>query len=125
MSFCWAVAARAAKPVEAESGKSPDASTVAVAKATLEDLSRGLVLTAEFKPYQEVDVMAKVAGYVKEINVDVGDRVKEGQVLAILEIPEMADDRARAQAAWIAVRRRWRAPRTRSSKPNPRTISRT
>jgi len=43
--------------------------------------------------------MAKVAGYVKQINVDVGDRVTEGQVLAILAIPEMADDRARAQAA--------------------------
>ena len=42
--------------------------------------------------------MAKVAGYVKNINVDVGDRVKEGQLLATLEIPEMADDRARAQA---------------------------
>jgi RND family efflux transporter MFP subunit len=40
-----------------------------------------------------------VAGYVKQINVDVGDRVTEGQVLAILEIPEMVDDRARAQAA--------------------------
>ena len=78
--------------------KPPDAPTVAVAKATIEDLSHGLVLTAEFKPYQEVDLMAKVAGYVKQINVDVGDRVTEGQVLAILEIPEMADDRARAQA---------------------------
>jgi RND family efflux transporter MFP subunit len=86
------------KPVEAESPKSSDSSTVAVAKATIEDLSQGMVLTAEFKPYQEIDVMAKVAGYVKEINVDVGDRVKEGQALATLEIPEMADDRARAQA---------------------------
>jgi RND family efflux transporter MFP subunit len=84
---------------DAEATKAPDAPTVAVAQATIEDLSRGLVLTAEFKPYQEVDLMAKVAGYVKQINVDVGDRVSEGQVLAILEIPEMADDRARAQAA--------------------------
>jgi RND family efflux transporter MFP subunit len=58
-----------------------------------------MVLTAEFKPFQEVDLMAKVAGYVKKINVDVGDRVTEGQRLAVLEIPEMADDRARAQAA--------------------------
>jgi RND family efflux transporter MFP subunit len=57
-----------------------------------------LVLTAEFKPFQEVDLMAKVAGYVKNIKVDVGDRVQQGQVLAILEIPEMADDRARAKA---------------------------
>ncbi len=83
---------------EADAAKESEALTVAVAKATIEDLSRGLVLTAEFKPFQEVDLMAKVAGYVKKINVDVGDRVTEGQVLAVLEIPEMADDRARAQA---------------------------
>jgi len=86
-------------PVEARSPKTADAPTVAVAKAAFADLSRGMVLTAEFKPYQEVDIMAKVAGYVKSIPVDVGDRVKEGQLLATLEIPEMADDRARAQAA--------------------------
>jgi len=71
---------------------------VAVAKATVEDLSRALVLTAEFKPYQEVDLMAKVAGYVKKINVDVGDRVTQGQLLATLEVPEMGDDLARAAA---------------------------
>jgi RND family efflux transporter MFP subunit len=76
-----------------------DVPTVAVAKAGMEDLSRSLILTAEFKPFQEVDLMAKVAGYVKNISVDVGDRVQQGQVLAVLEIPEMADDLARAQAA--------------------------
>jgi RND family efflux transporter MFP subunit len=42
--------------------------------------------------------MAKVAGYVKSINVDVGSRVQAGQLLATLEIPEMADDLARAKA---------------------------
>jgi RND family efflux transporter MFP subunit len=87
------------RPVEAESTKTPAAPTVAVAKATVEDLSRGMILTAEFRPFQEVDLMAKVAGYVKNINVDIGDRVKEGQLLAVLEIPEMADDLARAKAA--------------------------
>src|SRR5258705_10950863 len=75
-----------------------DIPTVAVAKVTREELSHGLALTAEFKPFQEIDVMAKVAGYVKEIRVDVGDRVKQGQLLATLEIPEMVDDLARAQA---------------------------
>jgi RND family efflux transporter MFP subunit len=73
--------------------------TVAVAEVTTENLSRHLALTAEFKPYQEVDVMAKVAGYIKQINVDVGDRVRQGQLLATLEIPEMADDLHRARAA--------------------------
>jgi multidrug efflux pump subunit AcrA (membrane-fusion protein) len=52
----------------------PDVPTVAVARTTTENLSRDLILTAEFRPFQEVDVMAKVAGYIKRINVDVGDR---------------------------------------------------
>jgi multidrug efflux pump subunit AcrA (membrane-fusion protein) len=72
---------------------------VPVAKAERKDLASDLVLTAEFEPYQQVDVMAKVAGYVKTIGVDIGDRVSEGQVLAILEIPEMEDDLNRAAAA--------------------------
>jgi len=42
--------------------------------------------------------MAKVAGYVKRIYVDVGDRVKAGQLLATLEVPEMADELTRAGA---------------------------
>jgi len=85
--------------VEARGVGVSDAPTVAVAKVMTEDLSRNLVLTAEFKPYQEVDVMAKVAGYISVINVDVGDRVKEGDQLATLEIPEMLDDLNRANAA--------------------------
>ena len=85
--------------VEASTPKSSDATTVAVAKVSNENLSRSLVLTAEFRPYQEVDVMAKVAGYIKQINVDVGDRVKEGDLLATLEIPEQKDDLRRANAA--------------------------
>src|SRR5581483_10757103 len=83
---------------QAEEVNAPDAPTVAVAKATVDDMSHKVVLTAEFKPYQEVEVMAKVAGYLKKINVDVGDRVQEGQLLALIEIPEMADDQARAQS---------------------------
>jgi multidrug efflux pump subunit AcrA (membrane-fusion protein) len=71
---------------------------VAVATAATTDLSRELVLTAEFKPFQEVDVMAKVSGYVKQIRVDVGDRVNEGELLATLEVPEMADDLRKSQA---------------------------
>jgi len=83
---------------QAEDLKAPDIAAVAVAKASLEDMSRRIVLTAEFRPFQEIDVMAKIAGYVKKINVDVGDRVQEGQILALIEVPEMADDQARAQS---------------------------
>jgi len=76
-----------------------DIPTVAVVQATRADLSSNLILTAEFEPFQEIDVMAKVSGYIKQINVDIGDRVQEGQLLATLEIPEMRDDLRRAAAA--------------------------
>src|SRR5207253_249629 len=83
---------------QAEDLKTSDAPTVAVAKAGVESISHGIVLTAEFKPFHEIEVMAKVAGYVKRINVDVGDRVQEGQLLALIEVPEMADDQTRAES---------------------------
>ena len=85
--------------IDAKAGEAAAPPVVAVAKASLEDISQTLLLTAEFRPFQEVDVMAKVAGYVKKINVDVGDRVQAGQVLALLEIPEMADDVSRGRAS--------------------------
>ena len=86
--------------VEAQNPARSEAPTVAVARVTTDSLSRGLVLTAEFKPYQEVDVMAKIAGYISKINVDVGDRVRQGELLATLEVPEQADDLRRAKAAY-------------------------
>lgn len=72
---------------------------VPVAKTARTDLVSDVVLTAEFQPFQQVDLMAKVAGYVKSIKVDIGDHVRAGQVLATLEIPEMEDDLARAAGA--------------------------
>src|ERR1700678_3316944 len=84
---------------EASATTSVEAPTVAVVKASRADLSNDLLLTAEFEPFQEVDVMAKVSGYIKQINVDIGDRVQKGQLLATLEIPEMQNDLTRAAAA--------------------------
>lgn len=75
------------------------AQTVEVTKVTRQDLSRGVTLTAEFKPYQEVEIHAKVAGYVKQINVDVGDHVKTDDIIATLEIPEIEDQLKQADAA--------------------------
>jgi len=72
---------------------------VPTAKVARIDLVNDLVLTAEFEPFQQVDLMAKVSGYVRSIGVDIGDRVHTGQVLATLEIPEMEDDLTRAAAS--------------------------
>lgn len=73
--------------------------TVPVVPVNRVALSNDLVLTAEFTPYQEVDVMAKVAGYIKIIRVDIGDHVRAGELLATLEVPEMQNDLAKAGAA--------------------------
>ena len=80
------------------------AQTVEVTKVTRQDLSHGVTLTAEFKPYQDVEIHAKVAGYVKQINVDVGDHAKTGEVLATLEIPELQDQLKQADAAVLTAR---------------------
>jgi RND family efflux transporter MFP subunit len=65
---------------------------VPVVRVTRQDLASQLEVAAEFRPYLEVDLHAKVAGYLKSISVDIGDRVRAGQPLAVLEIPELNDD---------------------------------
>jgi RND family efflux transporter MFP subunit len=102
MAFAFTTFSCNQAPVN-EQGHSDDTTappqTVAVVRVTRQDLSRGVTLTAEFKPYQEVEIHAKVSGYVKQINVDVGDHAKTGDVLATLEIPELQDDLKKAEAA--------------------------
>lgn len=76
----------------------PSVPTVAVMVVTRSPLENSLRLSGEFRPYQEVDVHAKVAGYIQHIYVDVGDKVREGQTLAVLEIPELNAEVVGAQA---------------------------
>lgn len=73
----------------------------AVVQVRRTQLSNTLSIAGEFLPYQEVELHAKVAGYIRNINVDIGDRVHTGQVLAVLEIPELV---AQLQAASAGVR---------------------
>jgi RND family efflux transporter MFP subunit len=67
-----------------------DVPPAAVARVERRDVGSTLAIAGEFKPFQDVDVHAKVAGYIRKIYVDVGDHVKEGQTLAVLEVPELA-----------------------------------
>ncbi|MBZ5648397.1 MAG: efflux RND transporter periplasmic adaptor subunit [Acidobacteriia bacterium] len=72
---------------------------VAVALAERKPLDNSITLSGEFRPFQQVDVHAKVAGYIRVIYVDVGDKVKEGQTLAILEVPELSAQVVGAEAS--------------------------
>jgi RND family efflux transporter MFP subunit len=71
----------------------------AVAPVQRSTIENTLTIAGAFKPFQDVDLHAKVAGYIKTIYVDVGSHVKEGQTLAVLEVPELAAELAGADAA--------------------------
>jgi RND family efflux transporter MFP subunit len=73
--------------------------TVGVVRVTREDIFNEEKIPGEFRAYVEVDVHAKVSGYVDQMNVDFGDRVKDGQLLATLEVPELHDELNNARAA--------------------------
>jgi RND family efflux transporter MFP subunit len=64
---------------------------VPVVKAVRTDISSTLQIASEFLPYQEIDVYAKVSGYVQKLNINWGTHVKQGQLMAVLEIPELEE----------------------------------
>jgi RND family efflux transporter MFP subunit len=63
--------------------------TVGVTPITRKPIFRQLTLSSELVPFQEIDVFAKEAGFVRQLLVDYGTRVKAGQLMAVLEIPEL------------------------------------
>jgi RND family efflux transporter MFP subunit len=75
-----------------------ESKVVPVVRAVRENLQTDVTLQGEFIPYQDIMVHAKVSGYVSMIKVDIGDRVKQGDLLATLEIPELQDNINKAKA---------------------------
>lgn len=68
---------------------SANAPVVAVVNVARRDLANTLEIASEFQPYQEIEVYAKVSGYIQKLYVNWGTHVKAGQILADLEIPEL------------------------------------
>lgn len=75
---------------DAEKAKPKEAPAAAVAVVERAPLANTLNVAGEFFPQQVVELHAKVAGYIRQISVDIGDRVRAGQVLATLDNPELA-----------------------------------
>jgi RND family efflux transporter MFP subunit len=104
ITMCLAAATGCGHSSAPPSSVSADApARAAIVQVRRSPLSNTLSIAGEFLPYQEVELHAKVAGYIQQINVDIGDRVHKGQVLAVLEIPELD---AQLQAARAGVRHR-------------------
>jgi RND family efflux transporter MFP subunit len=62
---------------------------VQVSKPVRRDVAATLRVPATVSPYHQTTLYAKVSGYLKAIHVDKGDRVRQGQVLAVIEAPEI------------------------------------
>ena len=63
--------------------------TVGVTPVVRKPMMRQLTVSSELVPFQEIDVYAKESGFVKDLLVDYGSRVQKGQLMAVLEIPEL------------------------------------
>ncbi len=75
--------------------KNSDAIAAEVPSATVAAVKYGSIvhtlnLAGQFQPYQVIEVHAKVSGYIRHIYVDIGDKVRQGQILAVLEVPELS-----------------------------------
>ena len=70
-----------------EAAPGPPAAEVAVVQRG--SIAQVLTLAGQFQPYQVVDIHPKVSGFIRNIYVDIGDRVRQGQTLAVLEVPEL------------------------------------
>lgn len=90
ITFCMASTMTACR----ESGDSAETKAASIPSARVAIAQKGnishvLTLAGQFQPYQVVDVHPKVSGYMRKINVDIGDIVHQGQTLAVLEVPEL------------------------------------
>jgi RND family efflux transporter MFP subunit len=75
--------------VDSSAARAATVPSARVATAQRGDIAHVLTLAGQFQPYQAVDVHPKVSGYMKKINVDIGDIVRQGETLATLEVPEL------------------------------------
>lgn len=69
--------------------KQSSVDSVAVFSLKKEQINKHITFPAELTPLERAEIYAKVSGYINEFKVDIGDRVKKGQVLAILDAPEV------------------------------------
>ena len=70
-------------------------------------VNKTIELPAELLPLEKADIAARVQGYVKEMKVDIGDKVRRGQTLAVIEAPELQTKQAEFQASLQAARAKY------------------
>jgi RND family efflux transporter MFP subunit len=88
----------AASPSLVNSRKADSPPRVEVVRPRRVTAARRLQTNATLEAFEEADLFAKVSGYLSDVRVDIGDHVKAGQVLAVIDVPEMEQELAEAKA---------------------------
>lgn len=91
-----------------ESTSAQVADSVDVFALRKETLRKTISLPAELLPWERAEVFAKVEGYVRELKVDIGDRVRKSDVLVILEAPEVTASYAKSSSDLQAAKLKYR-----------------
>ena len=76
-----------------------DVPIVAVVPVVKGEIFREVAFDAEMRPYKEIELHARATGYLDKMLVDAGDVVKEGQLIASLDVPELRFDLQNAEAS--------------------------
>src|SRR6266853_606613 len=88
----------AASPSPMNSTKADSPPRVEVVRPRRVTVAQRLQTNATLEAFEEADLFAKVSGYLSDVRVDIGDHVKAGQVLAVIDVPEMEQELAEAEA---------------------------
>lgn len=107
---CILLAACGQQP-EANTQNAAVADTVPVFILKADAARKTVELPAELIPYEQAALFAKVQGFVKEVKADLGDRVKKGQTLAIIEAPEVNSRFAESEATLQSSKAKWLSSR--------------
>jgi HlyD family secretion protein len=87
--------APAAGPAPSPSGTTRDVEVVTVQRTTM---ARSLEFPATIEAFEEAELYAKTSGYLSEVRVDIGDRIRAGQQLAVIDVPELGSEFDQASA---------------------------
>jgi membrane fusion protein (multidrug efflux system) len=111
-----------AKRADSATGRSAPPPIVSVLRPQRGEMVRSIELPGDVVGYYEVALHAKVTGYLKSIYVDKGDWVKSGQLLAVIEVPELHANLQRALAG-LAIQRVTYKRLVRVQRTDPRLVS--
>lgn len=83
------IACNQAGPVSNKENKEAKTDSVKVFLLTKDSAKKTISLPGELLPDENAQIRAKAQGYIKKLNVDIGSKVTKGQVLALIDAPEV------------------------------------